>query len=174
MVLPAALALTLSPAHAHHSYAAFDRCKAVVLEGEITNVDWVNPHIRILLRTADVGDYFVEWFSLIQMERVGIAPDSLKAGDQVVVSGNAMRDPSKKVLSLLTEIRRPSDGWNWTSARQQPDNCAPHRRRELTTTPRAARARRGMGVAPLLDLHRGVVQWRFVAAPVRCRSPSCS
>lgn len=97
----------------------------MTLEGEVENVEWVNPHIGIQLRDTDSGDYFVEWFSLIQMERAGIAADSLKAGDHVVMSGNALRDPSKKVLSLLTEIRRPSDGWSWTRTRNPPENCAP-------------------------------------------------
>lgn len=57
----------------HKSLAAvLTAGKAVVLEVEIANVDWVNPHIRILLRTADVGDYSVEWFSL----RVRQPPDN--------------------------------------------------------------------------------------------------
>ena len=43
------------PAHAHHSYAAFDRCKPTTLEGEIVGVEWVNPHIVIRLRTEDVS-----------------------------------------------------------------------------------------------------------------------
>ena len=113
------------PARAHHSYAAFDRCTPVALEGEIASVEWVNPHIRIHLRTADVASYFVEWFSLAQLQNAGIAAETLKAGDRIVVTGNAMRDPSMKVLSLLTEIRRPSDGWAWTRAMRQetPPGC---------------------------------------------------
>jgi hypothetical protein len=121
-----AMTLPLAPARAHHSYAAFDRCTPVTLEGEIDSVEWVNPHIRIRLRTADVPSYFVEWFSLAQLQRVGLAADALKPGDRVVVTGNAMRDPSMKVLSLLTEIRRPSDGWSWGREfpREVPAGCA--------------------------------------------------
>jgi len=33
-----------------------------------------------------------------------------------------MRDPEQKVMSLVSEIRRPSDGWSY--ARQRP-SCAP-------------------------------------------------
>ena len=61
--------LVLGPAHAHHSYALFDRCKDVALEGEITSVSWVNPHIVIDLKTKDVPAYRVEWFSLAQLEQ---------------------------------------------------------------------------------------------------------
>jgi len=112
-----------APAAAHHSYAAFDRCQPVTLEGDVDSVEWVNPHIRIHMRTADSGAYFVEWFSLIQLQQAGIEPDTLKAGDRILVSGSAMRDPSMKVLSLLTEIRRMADGWHWERARQAPADC---------------------------------------------------
>jgi hypothetical protein len=50
----------------------------------------------IHLRTKDVPSYFVEWFSLIQLEQAGIAAETLKPGDRVVVTGNPMRDESKK------------------------------------------------------------------------------
>ena len=75
-----AAAFALSQAQAHHSYAAFDRCTPLSLEGEI---------------------------------------------DRVVVTGNPLRDESKKVLSLLTEIRRPSDGWSWMrpTPRERPLDC---------------------------------------------------
>ncbi|HUQ51586.1 MAG TPA: DUF6152 family protein [Gammaproteobacteria bacterium] len=121
-----AATLALAPAQAHHSYAAFDRCTPVELEGEIANVEWANPHIRISLRTAEVASYSVEWFSLIQMERAGLAAEVLKTGDHVVITGKAMRDPSMKILSLVTEIRRTSDGWTWTRAtpQQLPPDCA--------------------------------------------------
>jgi hypothetical protein len=119
------LTVALAPAQAHHSYAAFDRCQFVTLMGEIRGIEWVNPHIRIHLRTADIDAYFVEWFSLPQLQQAGIAPDTLKAGDHVVVSGNPMRDPSMKVLSLLTEIHRPSDDWRWALDRERPATCPP-------------------------------------------------
>ena len=120
-----AASLNLSQAQAHHSYAAFDRCTPLSLEGEIDSVEWVNPHIRIHLRTDDVPSYFVEWFSLIQLEQAGLVAETLKSGDRIVVTGNPLRDQSKKVLSLLTEIRRPSDGWSWmrTTPQQQPTDC---------------------------------------------------
>ena len=103
----------LLPAYAHHSYAMFDQCKPTALEGEINNVEWVNPHIVIYMRTPDVANYRVEWYSLGQLQREGIAAETLQAGDRVIITGHAMRDPSVKVLSLLSQIRRPSDDWTW-------------------------------------------------------------
>jgi hypothetical protein len=101
-------------APAHHSYAQFDRCHPVALEGDIQNVEWVNPHIVINLKTADAKSYRVEWFNLPQLESAGLATETLQAGDHVVITGSATRNPELKLLSLVTEIRRPSDGWSWT------------------------------------------------------------
>jgi hypothetical protein len=111
------------PAYAHHSYGMFDACNATVLEGEINSVQWANPHIVISLRTQDVDDYRIEWYNLIQLERERIATETLKAGDRVKITGHAMRDPSLKVLSLLSEIQGPN-GWTWQRTRQPPASCA--------------------------------------------------
>jgi hypothetical protein len=108
---------------AHHSYAAFDPCKPIALEGEIDKVEWVNPHIVIDLRAKDVGDYRIEWFALGQLAQAQIAAGTLQSGDHVIITGAPMRDPSLKVLSLLSEIRRPSDGWVWARERQRPQGC---------------------------------------------------
>ncbi|HJR70654.1 MAG TPA: DUF6152 family protein [Gammaproteobacteria bacterium] len=111
-------------AYAHHSYAAFDRCKPVALEGEINKVEWVNPHIVIDLRTKDVSNYRIEWFALGQLAQADIATETLRTGDHVVITGAPMRDPNLRVLSLLSEIRRPSDGWRWGRERPLPEACA--------------------------------------------------
>ena len=119
----AAATFAFGQASAHHSYAAFDVCKPVALDGEVTSVQWVNPHIVIDLKTHDVASYRIEWMSLIQLERAGLA-EPLKAGDRVIITGSAMRDPELKVLSLIAEIRRPSDGWSWQRSRPAPPNCS--------------------------------------------------
>ena len=115
--------LLVGHAYAHHSYGMFDRCKATELEGVINSVQWANPHIVISLRTPDIDDYRIEWYSLAQLEREGISTERLKSGDKVTIAGHAMRDPSLKVLSLLSSIQA-ADGWVWTRAnRAIPENC---------------------------------------------------
>jgi Family of unknown function (DUF6152) len=113
LVASTASLVTLS-APAHHSYAQFDRCHPVALEGDIQNVEWANPHIVISLKTADATSYRLEWFNLPQLQSAGLSTGTLKTGDHVVITGSATRDPALRLVSLLTEIRRPSDGWSWT------------------------------------------------------------
>lgn len=124
LALIAACFVSLSlPAHAHHSYGMFDRCTPTALEGEIAAVEWANPHIVIYLRTQDVDRYRIEWYSLGQLQREGIATETLKKGDRITVTGHAMRDPNRKVLSLLSEIRKPSGDWRWRRLRRVPETC---------------------------------------------------
>ena len=115
-------ALGCSAAHAHHGYAQYDRCTSVSLEGDIASIEWANPHIVLGLKTSS-ADYRVEWFTLDRLARAGLTQDALKLGDHVVITGKVMRDPAQKVMSLVSEIRRPSDGFSWTQPRPVPADC---------------------------------------------------
>ncbi len=45
-----------TPAHAHHSFAMFDRSKTLILKGAVKDFQWTNPHAWIQLQTAAEGD----------------------------------------------------------------------------------------------------------------------
>ena len=98
--------------NAHHSYAMYDREHPVTIEGDIERVAYENPHTILTVRTTDAV-YTLEWGALFQLQRWNVPSDALKAGDHVIVTGSALRDRSQHQLSLLREIRRPSDGWRW-------------------------------------------------------------
>jgi Family of unknown function (DUF6152) len=94
----ALLAATL-PLVAHHSFAAeFDSAKSVALQGVVTKLDWMNPHIWIYLDTKDESGTVAHW----QCEggppntltRNGWTKDSLKIGDQVNIDGFRSKDGS--------------------------------------------------------------------------------
>ena len=53
-----AVAATLAPLSAHHSFAAeFDRTKPVQLTGAVTRVEWNNPHVYFYIdvENAETG-----------------------------------------------------------------------------------------------------------------------
>jgi hypothetical protein len=113
-----------APAAAHHSYASYDRCQTVTIEGTIESVTWTNPHTLLAIRSGTSSPYRIEWFPLQQLQRAGVSVGVLKVGDFVVITGSRKRDSEMNVLSLLTEIRRPQDGWQWSrSASGMPPSC---------------------------------------------------
>jgi len=108
-----AVGLAAVSVSAHHSYAAYDREHPVSIEGDIVQVAYENPHTILSIRTADAV-YILEWGALSQLRRTNVAPGDLKVGDHVIVTGSPFRDPSTHKLSILTDIRRPADGWRWS------------------------------------------------------------
>ena len=110
----AVLALAGTSLSAHHSYAAFDRDHPVSIEGEISRVLYANPHVVMTVKAAD-GEYTVEWLSFSQLARTPeTRATSLNVGDHVIVTARATRDRTEHRLSLVTDIRRPADGWSWS------------------------------------------------------------
>ena len=109
---------------AHHSYAQFDRCTDLTIEGSVEHIEWVNPHIVLTVDARDGTTYRVEWFNLQQLTRARLAPEVLAAGDHIEVTGARHRDPQINLLTLLTKVHRPSDDWGWSRERDRPENCA--------------------------------------------------
>lgn len=109
----ALFAVPAGPAQAHHSYAGFDRAEQAVLEGEVTRITWTNPHVIVGLRTADGTDYEVVWQPVGRLARSGVRADRLAIGDRLTIRGALHKDPAVHQMTLLTEVRRASDGWSW-------------------------------------------------------------
>ena len=134
-VLAVVLAASV-PARAHHSHPIFyDSCTSLTIEGQVESVQWKNPHVLIDVVANDGKPYRAEWTSAGILDRSSVQPP--KAGDRVVVRGNPMRDveairarfpsltftrPATPVVDLI-EIRRASDGWNWSRTEPASQDC---------------------------------------------------
>jgi len=100
----AAAAPTL--ALAHHSFAAFDRTKKVVLVGKVKEFSFTNPHAWIQLEVQDANGGKTEWGvecgSPNMMARTGWKKDLLQPGDQVAVTVNPLLDgkPNGSLVSI--------------------------------------------------------------------------
>jgi hypothetical protein len=95
-----------SLAHAHHSFAAFDRSKKVVLTGVVKDFQWTNPHAWIQLTVQDANGDKTEWGvecgSPNMMARTGWKKELLQPGDQVAVTVNPLLDgrPNGSLVSI--------------------------------------------------------------------------
>lgn len=114
-----AAVLGAGAAYAHHSYGAYYEKETVSIEGTIESIRFANPHVLMTLRASDGKVYNIEWQNLIQLRHGNVGPDTLKAGDRIVLSGSPPRDPSSHTITLIREIRRPSDGWLWRRTTRQ-------------------------------------------------------
>lgn len=120
-LLVAAAAATVAlggPAKAHHSYAEFDRSTVITVEGTVEQVDWTNPHVVVVVRTADGEDYRIEWWGTQRLRRAGLPENPFAIGDQLELTGSPHRDPDTRILTLITKVERPEDGWSWRRAQR--------------------------------------------------------
>ncbi len=95
------LALTGATLSAHHSFAAqYDVNNPITIEGTITKVEWMSPHVYFYVdveRDGRVLNYGVENGAPTRLYRQGWQPDTLKIGDTVIVEGSLARDGSPLV-----------------------------------------------------------------------------
>jgi len=86
------------PVLAHHSFAAeYDSTKPVKLTGNVTRVDWQNPHAYFYIdvknpETGRVENWAFEMGAPSVIARQGWTKTTLKIGDVIIVEGTRAKD----------------------------------------------------------------------------------
>jgi hypothetical protein len=96
------LLLAALPSSAHHVIAAkFDTSKSTHLQGTISKVDWLNPHVHVFIDVKDAKGTFTNWAveleSVVDLERSGFTVNTVKPGDLLVVDGPVARNGSHQI-----------------------------------------------------------------------------
>jgi hypothetical protein len=115
--------LLSSAAAAHHSFAAlFEMDTFTEVEGRVTDVRWVNPHVKIYVRDGGGETWEVEAGPINLLSRMGIERGMINVGDTIRARGNpGRRDPRALWVSNIllpddTELlAAPNAGPHWTS-----------------------------------------------------------
>ena len=99
MMSVAGIIVATVPVLAHHSFSAeYDNNKQREFRGTVTKMEWMNPHARFYVDVKDENGKVTNWeFELgapVFLMRNGWTRNSMKPGDEVVVSGFLAKDGS--------------------------------------------------------------------------------
>jgi hypothetical protein len=108
LAVPFCALLAVAPAFAHHSQAAFDSSREIVIEGTISRLDWTNPHIYLIVETADEKGgkrlQQVEGLAVTQARVDGLDRNALKPGTHVLVRANPNRHGADRTVRGLDVV----------------------------------------------------------------------
>ena len=100
--------------YAHHSIAgAYDGKQQTTIEGVVVQFQWVNPHpfvtIEVKEQNGSAKVWKLEMDNRRELERLGLAGDTLKPGDQIKVTGDLARQIPNSLY--IRRLERASDGF---------------------------------------------------------------
>ena len=94
----ALLVIGARPALAHHGGAAFDQTKPQTLQGTVTQLDFVNPHVVVWFDVANPDGTVTKWSGWLtapnKLQRAGWDRHTLKPGDKITIVGNQQKNGS--------------------------------------------------------------------------------
>jgi hypothetical protein len=111
-----AILMTSVAVWGHHSFAAtYDESRTIEIQGKIVVFQFRNPHSFVTVEVTDKNGKKVRWGvegpGSTQLANSGIQNDTLRYGDEVVVTGNPSRTPDETKLRMRT-MKRP-DGFSF-------------------------------------------------------------
>lgn len=117
LALVAVALVSAKAAYSHHSYAAtYDTSESIRLEGRLVRFELRSPHSYIHLATPDGKGveerWAVEWSAPGTLNRQGVSRDTLRSGDEIIltVRPSRVRDEFR---ALMLTLERPKDGLSW-------------------------------------------------------------
>ena len=114
-------ALVSNAVHAHHRSAAVFSTDDIEIEGFVTEFNFKNPHLNIILAVTDKNGVETEWMATgpgpTPFRRWGWTPDIVQPGQYLRIFGRKSRDGGPMVLMEATDIHdgkivqlSPTDG----------------------------------------------------------------
>lgn len=106
-----ALFAAAAPALAHHGTANYDTEKSVSVKGNVTDFQFVNPHVLIYMQAKDASGKTINWQGELtspnRLSRTGWKKDTIKPGDVITITGYPAKSGSPEIWIQKVEL---SDG----------------------------------------------------------------
>jgi hypothetical protein len=115
----AAMVIAARGAHAHHSFAMFDLTQHVLIEGDVTEWNYNNPHswlhIQGLDKNGELKTWSFEGAAIVHAARQGVNGATFKKGEHVKVIASPLSDGRTAgamcfVVKQDGSIAQPNDG----------------------------------------------------------------
>ena len=108
---------------AHHSISGvYDSSRRVTIEGVVAQFQLVNPHPFLIIDVNDgtsrVHRWRLEMDNRSELAAIGVAANTFKPGDRVVVTGSLARTQGESMY--LLRLDRPADGFWYEQVGQSP------------------------------------------------------
>ena len=132
-VLTFAAVLVFHAAQAHHAAGAVFTDEEIEVEGVVTEYNFVNPHVNIMLTVTDESGAETLWMvtgpAAPPMRRWGWTPETLQPGQLIRFAGKSSRTGAPMLLIESAEIQSgrfveldPADGSIIRRLQEAPDN----------------------------------------------------
>jgi hypothetical protein len=108
-----------APALAHHSFAMFNSAQQKLIEGEVTEWNYNNPHSWLLVQALDANGEMATWSfegaAIVHAARQGVNGTTYRKGEKVRIVMHPIRD-GRNAGALCFVVKedgtftRPNDG----------------------------------------------------------------
>ena len=96
---------------AHHAEPVYDLKNPIAIRGQVTRVEWSNPHVYLHVRVATgrgvEEEWLVELASPNTLKRRGWRKDTAGAGAMITCTGGRSRSGARTMRAITVEL---SDG----------------------------------------------------------------
>ena len=97
-----------TPAGSHHSGSMYEYGKSISLNGVVTRVRWVNPHVYFEIRPSDENKDDEPWVVEAEppaiMSRFGWSSNSIVVGDSVTINAMPPKNPARKMAFGVSAV----------------------------------------------------------------------
>ena len=105
-------------AYAHHSAAAaYREDQTITIKGKLVQFMFRNPHSLVAVMAPDekgvMQRWSVTWAAAGQLGGQGLTRETLRFGDEVIITGNPGRSGNPDHRVRMLTIKRTRDGFGW-------------------------------------------------------------